>query len=520
MMTQPSLSALAKQGNPDAIASLITRSLSPQGITAKASLKGDCLRVMLESLQVPDQQAAVQFIRKGLTKLKAESIKTVKIYGRQVGTDFPAWSQELDLASQPPPVSHNPPQDRPTQTQYSSDSDSLLVAPSNFQATEDSIKVSHNDSKAKATDVPKRISQVLVGFLGLQIGFDSLFVIYTVVWATSYYIYNLLGVADATGFLVYLIRYLVIAIDSLWNPLEITSIWIYRVTVVITLVWLHRLHASLRTTFSEYPIQPWGAVARFIIPFYSLWGIWNIFATLANRLDSQQGDLVHFGTSLRRWLLWFYLSMISSNLLNQIYLFQYRRALVENFSPWFFVAKNGAALLFAIVWLQIVRLSNKAIIQTRKRNSIQLNPEDQAVEKLPIDRAKNNSIKAITYGLLVDIIGTLLANWLISLMIRLIAAVNETVPEPIAVIFSSYPSGLVVRLTIGLIFTLLGGFIAAHFAKKIPLKHSFVMGTLSVFISLTFVMFQVEDRYRAIALLLGIPAALLGGYLRQITRKS
>jgi len=368
-MTQPSLSELAKQGNPNAIASLITRSLSPQGITAKASLKGDCLRVMLESLQVPDQQAAVQFIRKGLTKLKAESIKTVKIYGKQVGTDFPAWSQELDFASQPPPVSHNPPQDRPTQTQYYSDSDSLLVAPRDSQATEDSIKVSHNDSKAKATDVAKRISQVLVGFLGLQIGFDSLFVIYTVVWATSYYIYNLLGVADATGFLVYLIRYLVIAIDSLWNPLEITSIWIYRVTVVITLVWLHRLHASLRTTFSGYPIQPWGAVARFIIPFYSLWGIWNIFATLANRLESQQGDLLRFGTSLRRWLLWFYLSMIGSNLLNQIYLFQYRRALVENFSPWFFVAKNGAALLFAIVWLQIVRLSNKAIANLMARGS-------------------------------------------------------------------------------------------------------------------------------------------------------
>jgi hypothetical protein len=50
-------------------------------------------------------------------------------------------------------------------------------------------------------------------------------------------------------------------------------------------------------------------------------------------------------------------------------LFQYRRALVENFSPWFFVAKNGAALLFAIVWLQIVRLSNKAIANLMARGS-------------------------------------------------------------------------------------------------------------------------------------------------------
>lgn len=360
-MTQPSLSELAKQGNPKAIASLITRSLSPQGITAKASLKGDCLRVMLESLQVPDQQTTVNFIHKGLTKLKAESIKTAKIYGRQVGTDFPAWSQELDLVSQPPPVSHTPPQDRPTQTPYSSDSDSLLVTSGDFQATEDSVEVSHNNSKAKATDVPKRISQVLVASLALRIGFDSLFVIYSLVWATSYYIYNLLSVADATGFLVYLIRYLVVAIDSLWHPLDIASVWIYRLTVVIMLVWLYRLHASLKTIFSGYPIQPWGAVSRFIIPFYSLWGIWNIFATLANRLKSHEGDLVRLGTSLRRWLLWFYFSMIGSNLLNQIYWFQYRRGLDENFSPWFFLAKNSAALLFAVVWLQMVRLINQAI---------------------------------------------------------------------------------------------------------------------------------------------------------------
>jgi hypothetical protein len=38
MIIQPSLSELARQGNPKAIASLITRSLKAQGITAKAGL--------------------------------------------------------------------------------------------------------------------------------------------------------------------------------------------------------------------------------------------------------------------------------------------------------------------------------------------------------------------------------------------------------------------------------------------------------------------------------------------------
>ena len=365
--TKPSLIESAKQGNPKAIAKLINRSLQPKGTTAKVALDKNCLQVMLESSQVP-APSLVEVIRKGLIGLGVKSINQVKVYGRQLGEELPDWSQEfkLDLASQPPPVSQNTSQNRSTQTPDSSDPDSLLIAPRDFQATEDSVEVSHNNSKAKATNVPKRISQVLMGSLWLRIAFDSLFVIYGLVWATSYYIYNLLGVADATGFLVYLIRYLFVAVDSLWNPLEIISIWIYRLTVGITLVWLYRLHASLKTIFSGYPIRPWGAVIRFIIPFYSLWGIWNIFETLANRLKAQEGDLVRLGTSVRRWLLWFYVSMIGSNLLNQIYLFEYRKGLEGNLSPWFFVAKNSAALLLAVAWLQIVRLISKAMACYRR----------------------------------------------------------------------------------------------------------------------------------------------------------
>ncbi|HAJ61182.1 MAG TPA: hypothetical protein DCP31_19590 [Cyanobacteria bacterium UBA8543] len=37
-----------------AIATLINRSLQPPGITAKTTIQADCLRVMLESEQVPD----------------------------------------------------------------------------------------------------------------------------------------------------------------------------------------------------------------------------------------------------------------------------------------------------------------------------------------------------------------------------------------------------------------------------------------------------------------------------------
>jgi hypothetical protein len=100
--TQPNLLELAKQGNAKAIATLINRQLQPKGITAKAAFKDGCLQIMLEAAQVPNQQALVAFVRKGITSLGAESIEKVKVYGRQKGEDFPTWSEEVELV-QPNP---------------------------------------------------------------------------------------------------------------------------------------------------------------------------------------------------------------------------------------------------------------------------------------------------------------------------------------------------------------------------------------------------------------------------------
>jgi ribosomal protein L35AE/L33A len=99
-MTQPNLLELAKQGDAQAIASLMNRQLQPKGITVKVALKDACLQIMLESAQVPNQQALVAFIRKGITGLGAVSIERVKVYGRQTDEEFPAWSQELEIDEQ------------------------------------------------------------------------------------------------------------------------------------------------------------------------------------------------------------------------------------------------------------------------------------------------------------------------------------------------------------------------------------------------------------------------------------
>ncbi|MEH2203091.1 MAG: hypothetical protein V7K53_03270 [Nostoc sp.] len=96
-MTQPNILKLAKQGDAEAIASLMNRHLHPKRINAKVTLQDACLEVMLESAQVPNQQILVAFIRKGLTALGAASVERVKVYGQQTGKDFPAWSKEFDL---------------------------------------------------------------------------------------------------------------------------------------------------------------------------------------------------------------------------------------------------------------------------------------------------------------------------------------------------------------------------------------------------------------------------------------
>ncbi|MEH1831068.1 MAG: hypothetical protein V7L29_03040 [Nostoc sp.] len=96
-MTQPNILELAKQGDTQAIASLMNRHLYPKGIAAKVAFQDACLEVILESAEVPNQQILVAFIRKGLTALGAASVEIVKVYGQQRGKEFPAWSKEFDL---------------------------------------------------------------------------------------------------------------------------------------------------------------------------------------------------------------------------------------------------------------------------------------------------------------------------------------------------------------------------------------------------------------------------------------
>uniref|UniRef100_A0ACD5GY35 Uncharacterized protein n=1 Tax=Desertifilum tharense IPPAS B-1220 TaxID=1781255 RepID=A0ACD5GY35_9CYAN len=118
-MSQTNLFELAQQGDVTAISRLMNRSLKPQGVVAKVTLKNGCLYVLVESEAIPNQSTLTEWIHDGIKNLGLSSIEKLKIYGRQTGYTSNAWVQEFSIIVASDPVISNAvaPQNHP----YSSD---------------------------------------------------------------------------------------------------------------------------------------------------------------------------------------------------------------------------------------------------------------------------------------------------------------------------------------------------------------------------------------------------------------
>jgi len=97
-VTEKNLLELAKQGNPDAIATLMNRGLVSQGITATVELVGDRLLVVLVSERLPNQATAVDYVRRGLLALSVVGIAWVEVCGQQANQEVPGWREEFAIA--------------------------------------------------------------------------------------------------------------------------------------------------------------------------------------------------------------------------------------------------------------------------------------------------------------------------------------------------------------------------------------------------------------------------------------
>lgn len=96
------LSTLIEKGDTETIAAILNYSLSDGGIRAKVATKNAYLGILLESTAIPDRDKSIAIIRQQLHDLTSESIKAIKIYGREVGQVTPQWYEEIELKKSTP----------------------------------------------------------------------------------------------------------------------------------------------------------------------------------------------------------------------------------------------------------------------------------------------------------------------------------------------------------------------------------------------------------------------------------
>lgn len=105
------LIGLARKGDVQAIATLINRRTQFKGISTKVSINGDCLQLLLEAQEPPEQQVLTSFARSLLTSLRIPGIYRVKLYARKQGEEIPAWNTEFETVEptlQPPQTVSKP----------------------------------------------------------------------------------------------------------------------------------------------------------------------------------------------------------------------------------------------------------------------------------------------------------------------------------------------------------------------------------------------------------------------------
>ena len=104
-MAQNPLVEQAKQGNVNAIASLMNRLLKSQGMLANVERDGDRLEILIESdlrslddeVRIPKRQVLVRMIKKWFVTLEVKTVSAIKISWQQTGSHEPAWTEEIYL---------------------------------------------------------------------------------------------------------------------------------------------------------------------------------------------------------------------------------------------------------------------------------------------------------------------------------------------------------------------------------------------------------------------------------------
>jgi hypothetical protein len=90
----------AQQGDPQAIASLLHHATKRKGVTVRARRQDRKLHLLLEGDRVPNQQPAVNYVRRQIERLQVQSIESVTVYGKHHDLTSPEWSDSFPIHHQ------------------------------------------------------------------------------------------------------------------------------------------------------------------------------------------------------------------------------------------------------------------------------------------------------------------------------------------------------------------------------------------------------------------------------------
>ncbi|MFQ3679902.1 MAG: hypothetical protein SNJ60_05285 [Pseudanabaenaceae cyanobacterium] len=89
----------AKQGDADAIAALIDRSLRPKGIAVSAAYQGDCLEIVVRARQHPNRRILLSLVQRGMENLAPAQVERVELVACSSMDDSVFWRARFDLTA-------------------------------------------------------------------------------------------------------------------------------------------------------------------------------------------------------------------------------------------------------------------------------------------------------------------------------------------------------------------------------------------------------------------------------------
>lgn len=101
----------------------------------------------------------------------------------------------------------------------------------------------------------------------------------------------------------------------------ITLVWglINLIYGILFLIWIFKVHRDLQEMDPTYSIKPGGAIARVLIPFYNIYGLWNLYSTMAHYFKASIPKS-GIGTKLAKYLPFFYILLWGTSIMNNLVL--------------------------------------------------------------------------------------------------------------------------------------------------------------------------------------------------------